>query len=117
MKYMNSKEGSERWKISDRRIRVLCGGRRIEGTIKIGRNWSIPTDAVKPADAIETYKKSYIGMDYDFTTIDSLKETIDKHRPFSKRLADSLHEKLIVVWIDNSNAIGKIDNDNAGSLI
>lgn len=105
MKYMSSVEASEKWKISDRRIRVLCSEGRIEGALKIGRNWSIPADAVKPADARETYKKSYIGLEYDFTTIDSLKETIDKHRPFSERLADSLHEKLIVEWTYNSNAI------------
>ena len=105
MKYMSSVEASEKWKISDRRIRVLCSEGRIEGALKIGRNWSIPADADKPADARETYKKNYIGLAYDFTTIDSLKETIDKHRPFSKRLAESLHEKLIVEWTYHSNAI------------
>jgi len=44
-------------------------------------------------------------LEYDFSYIDSLKEAIDRHRPFSKRLADSLHEKLIVEWTYNSNAI------------
>jgi len=61
MEYMSSKEVSEKWKISDRRIRVLCNDGRIEGAIKIGRNWSIPADAAKPADARETNKKNYIG--------------------------------------------------------
>lgn len=51
MKYMSSKEASEKWGISDRRIRVLCNEGRIEGAIKIGRNWSIPFDANKPVDA------------------------------------------------------------------
>lgn len=105
MKYMSSKEASEKWKISDRRIRVLCNEGRIEGAIKIGRNWSIPTDAAKPADARETSKKNYIGLEFDFSYIDSLKEAIDKHRPFSKGLANSLQEKLIVEWTYNSNAI------------
>lgn len=105
MKYMNSKEASEKWKISDRRIRVLCSEGRIEGAIKIGRNWSIPTDAVKPVDARETSKKNYIGLEFEFSYIDSLKETIDEHRPFSKGLANSLQEKLIVEWTYNSNAI------------
>ncbi len=105
MKYMSSKEASEKWKISDRRIRVLCNEGRIEGAIKTGRNWSIPTDATKPADARETSKKSYIGLDLDFSYIDSLKEAIDERRPFSKGLANSLQEKLIVEWTYNSNAI------------
>ena len=105
MKYMNTKEASGKWKISDRRIRVLCNEGRIEGAIKIGRNWSIPTDAVKPTDARATSKKNYIGLEFDFSNIDLLKEVIDKHRPFSKGLANSLQEKLIVEWTYNSNAI------------
>ena len=88
MKYMSSKEASENWKISDRRIRVLCNAGRIEGAIKIGRNWSIPADAAKPADARETSKKTYMGLEYDFSYIDSLKETVDAHRPFTKGLAN-----------------------------
>lgn len=105
MKYISSFEASEKWKISDRRIRVLCSEGRIEGALKIGRNWSIPADVSKPTDARETSKKSYIGLEYDFNIIDSLKESIDRHRPFSKGLADSLREKLIVEWTYNSNAI------------
>ncbi|HBH12700.1 MAG TPA: cell filamentation protein Fic, partial [Clostridiales bacterium] len=105
MKYMTSKEASEKWEISDRRIRVLCSERRVEGAIKIGRNWSIPANSTKPVDARETNKKNYIGLEFDFSYIDSLKEAIDKHRPFSKSLTNSLHEKLIVEWTYNSNAI------------
>src|SRR5690554_6838073 len=105
MKYISSKEASEKWRISDRRIRALCNEGRIEGAIKIGRNWSIPTDAAKPTDARETSKKNYIGLEFDFSYIDSLKEAIDEHRPFSKGLADSLQEKLIVEWTYNSNAM------------
>jgi len=105
MKYVGTKEASEKWAISDRRIRVLCNEGRIEGAIKIGRNWSIPTDAAKPTDARETSKKNYLGLEFDFSYIDSLKEAIYKHRPFSKGLAASLQEKLIVEWTYNSNAI------------
>lgn len=45
MHYISTKEASEKWDISDRRIRVLCNEGQIEGAIKIGRNWSIPSDA------------------------------------------------------------------------
>lgn len=105
MKYMSTKEASAKWKISDRRIRVLCNEGRIEGAIKIGRNWFIPTDAPKPVDARKTSKKKYIGLEFDFRYIDSLKESIDERRPFSKGLSSSLKEKLIVEWTYNSNAI------------
>lgn len=86
-------------------LRVLCREGRIEGAVKIGRSWSIPSDATKPIDAREAINKRYFGLEYDFNYIDSLKEVIDLHRPFSKTLADSLHEKLIVEWTYNSNAI------------
>lgn len=105
MKYISIKEVSEKWQISDRRIRVLCGEGRIEGAVKIGRNWLVPEDAVKPVDAREKEKKKYLGLKYDFSYIDSLKKSIDEHRPFSKNLANSLHEKLIVEWTYNTNAI------------
>lgn len=105
MDYISIKEASEKWGISDSRIRLLCREGRIEGAIKIGRNWVIPFDAVKPIDGREVIKKEYHGLKYDFNIIDSLKEMIDKYRPFSKQLADSLHEKLVVEWTYNSNAI------------
>jgi Fic family protein len=105
LKYISIKEASKKWNISDRRIRVLCTEGRIEGAVKIGRNWSIPADAVKPADAREGTRKTYNGLEYDYRHIDSLKEAIDLHRPFSKRLSDSLQAKLIVEWTYNSNAI------------
>ncbi|MGD9569925.1 MAG: hypothetical protein AB7V48_16710 [Sedimentibacter sp.] len=101
MKYISTKEASKKWGISDRRIRVLCRERRIEDAVKIGKNWSIPADANKPIDAREVSKKKYFGLDYDFNYIDSLKNKIDGYRPFSNRLADSLHEKLIVLFRDS----------------
>jgi len=105
MKYMSISEASIKWKISDRRIRVLCKEGRIEGAVKLGRNWLIPYDATKPADARVSQKKTYKGIVYDFGRIDEMKRKIDQYRPFSKRLADSLHEKLVIEWTYNSNAI------------
>jgi len=105
MKYISIREASEKWRISDRRIRVLCSEGRIEGVIKVGRSWSIPSDAVKPADGREGKKKKYQGLLYDFDDVDSLKERIDTYRPLSENLAKSLHEKLVVEWTYNSNAI------------
>jgi Fic family protein len=105
MKYMSISEASIKWKISDRRIRVLCKEGRIEGAVKFGRNWLIPYDATKPADARVSQKKTYKGIVYDFGRIDEMKRKIDQYRPFSKRLTDSLHEKLVIEWTYNSNAI------------
>jgi len=105
MQYISVTEASKKWQISDRRIRVLCSEGRIEGATKIGRNWSIPSEAVKPADGREGKKKKYIGLEFDFGQIDVLKSKIDGCRPLSKNLANSLHDKLVVEWTYNSNAI------------
>ena len=38
------------WKISARRISLLCSENRIEGAVKKGKTWLIPMDAKKPED-------------------------------------------------------------------
>ena len=42
---------AEKWGVSRRRIQVLCSENRIEGTVRIGFAWAIPSDVEKPADA------------------------------------------------------------------
>ena len=56
MEYLTSVEMSEKWGITGRRISVLCSEGRIEGAIKKGKTWLIPSDTKKPADA--RYKKN-----------------------------------------------------------
>ena len=51
MEYLTSVEMSEKWGITGRRISVLCAEGRIEGAIKKGKTWLIPSNAIKPADA------------------------------------------------------------------
>lgn len=51
MEYLTSVEMSEKWGITSRRISVLCAEGRIEGAIKKGKTWLIPSDTKKPADA------------------------------------------------------------------
>ena len=50
MNYLSIKETSEKWGISARRIQVLCSQGRIEGAERIGNQWAIPKDALKPED-------------------------------------------------------------------
>lgn len=51
MEYLTSTEMSEKWGITSRRISVLCAEGRIEGAIKKGKTWLMPSDTKKPADA------------------------------------------------------------------
>lgn len=51
MEYITIQEAAEKWGISSRRIQVLCSEGRIAGAAKFGRQWAIPADLEKPADA------------------------------------------------------------------
>lgn len=46
--YMNTKEASEKWGISVRQVQNHCKGGRIKGVQRIGTNYLIPEDAMKP---------------------------------------------------------------------
>ena len=50
MKYMTASQAAEKWKISQRRVQIMCQQNRIKGTFKLGENWAIPADAEKPED-------------------------------------------------------------------
>ncbi|MCK5762357.1 MAG: helix-turn-helix domain-containing protein, partial [Candidatus Izimaplasma sp.] len=98
MKYLSTKEIAEKWGINDRRVRVLCEEGRVKEAMKVGRNWMIAEDATKPYDARRKSLKQYFGLEYNFSMIDQMKKDIDTHRPLSNRLANSLHDKLIIEW-------------------
>lgn len=49
-KFITTKEASEKWGITERRINVLCKDGRIPGVYKENKRWVIPADASKPAD-------------------------------------------------------------------
>lgn len=51
MSYISISEAAAKWKISNRRIQVLCVQNRIPGACRIGNMWVIPKDAQKPIDA------------------------------------------------------------------
>jgi len=50
MGYMTAAQAAQKWKVSQRRVQVLCAQRRIEGAFKLGEAWAIPDDAEKPSD-------------------------------------------------------------------
>ena len=104
MMYKSVSHFSKQWHISERRIRVLCQSGRIPGAIKIGRNWSIPEDAIKPFDD-RIKKEIFKGLERLFDVEDKLKNKIDTYRPLSKNILNQMRENLIVEWTYNSNAI------------
>ncbi len=60
-RFITTKEASVKWKISARRINVLCKTGRIQGAYKKDKQWLIPADAKKPADKRLKNKKEIQG--------------------------------------------------------
>ena len=50
MGYITAGQAAKKWKISQRRVQILCAENRIEGTFKLGGAWAIPENAEKPDD-------------------------------------------------------------------
>ncbi len=43
-------EMAVKWGISRRRVQIFCAEGRVEGAVKIGSTWIIPSNARKPED-------------------------------------------------------------------
>ena len=97
--FLTVKQASEKWGISDRRIRVLCSEGKISGAYREGRRWKIPMDAKKPADGRYKSKESLLSQ------IDRKKVELDSRRPLTAGEVARLNEEFIVEYTYNSNAI------------
>lgn len=97
--FITVKQASEKWGISDRRIRVLCAEGKISGAYQEGRSWKIPADARKPADGRYKSKESILLQ------IDRKKVELDGRRPLTAGEVARLNEEFIVEFTYNSNAI------------
>ena len=97
--FITAKQASEKWGISDRRIRILCSEGKIPGAYQEGRGWKIPVDAKKPVDGRYKSKESILQQ------IDRKKLELDGRRPLTAGEVERLNEEFIVEYIYNSNAI------------
>lgn len=50
MEYMDVTEAAKNWGVTDRRVRILCNGGKVDGAVKLGWAWIIPADTEKPSD-------------------------------------------------------------------
>ena len=97
--YMTVKQTSEKWAISERRIRVLCSEGKIPGAFQKGRGWKIPLDAVKPSDGRIKKIKSLLPL------IDEKIKWLKEKRPLTEGEVARLNEEFLVEFTYNSNAI------------
>ncbi|SDN77971.1 Fic family protein [Acetanaerobacterium elongatum] len=106
MDYISVKEASQRWGISDRRVRVLCAEGRIEGVARSGRSYLIPANALRPFDG-RSLRGTVIPEQYAalFASIDGMKAERDRRRPLTEGELNRIHDEFLVEFTYNSNAI------------
>lgn len=104
---MQIKDASEKWNISERRIRKLIQDGRIVGAEKIGTTWNIPDDASKPTDKRIKDTVTYIINlpENFFYEVDGKLKLLNEKRPLSPATLKSLEESNILDLTYNSNAI------------
>lgn len=104
---MQIKEASQKWNISERRIRKLIQDGRIAEVKKIGSTWDIPDDASKPIDK-RVKEKLQIKIDLPddyFQNIDEKLAKLNHKRPLSEDSAKSLRDAINLEWTYNTNGI------------
>ena len=96
---MNVKQASEKWKITDRRVRTLCANGQIDGAYRVGKIWYIPDDAKKPKDGRIKTSNSLVSL------IEKKKAELDSRRPLTEGEVARLYEDFMIEYTYNSNAI------------
>lgn len=73
MEFLTSKEISDQWNISSRRVATLCENGRLKGAVKKGKTWLIPVDIKKPEDGrhkrMKTYYKKVVKLENKYKVI------------------------------------------------
>ena len=106
MEYMTVLQASEKWGISDRRVRILCQQEKIPNVIKQGRAYLIPVDAEKPDDGRRMrYKRNNSSHEALFAEVDALKKELESRRPLTQGELQRLREEFLIEYTYNSNAI------------
>ena len=101
MNYVSTKQASEKWGISQRRVRILCEQGKISGVIRVGKSFSIPEDAKKPADG----RFRELTLDDLYAKIELKKHELNNRRPLTKGELERLNEEFMIEYTYNSNAI------------
>ena len=107
------KEASQKWNISERRIRKLIELGRINNATKLGNIWTIPDDTSKPID--KRYKiEEEINYDIDenlFKEIESKLNLIYKSRFNDRHKMNNLKNKIdqAIIYHDNSYTKNRIN--------
>ena len=97
---MTIEEAARQWKISERRVRLLCSSGRITGAMMVNHSWQIPDDTPKPEDMRS--KRTLAALLKD---IETKKQQLDACRPLTQGELERLREEFVIEYTYNSNAI------------
>ena len=102
--YFKVSEAAARWGLTPRRVRILCAENKIQGVIRKGNLYMIPTDTPKPIDGRKLRGKvnEYAAL---FRNLEAKKEELDNRRPLTDGEIKRLSEQFMVDFTYNSNAI------------
>lgn len=106
MKYIKVSQAAVKWDISPRRVRLLCSKNKIDGIIRKGNLYMIPSDATKPTDGRSLRsKKIPTALSALFAGITVKKEELDEKRPLTQGELERLRDEFLIDFTYNSNAI------------
>lgn len=63
MDFITVREMAVKCDISQRRVQKLCEEGHIQGMLRFGKSWMIPSDAKKPTSPRKIRKKEFIAYD------------------------------------------------------
>ena len=95
MKYIGIKEAAAKWGVSERRVRLMCSEGRIEGAIKLGWSWTIPSDTPKPRDGRELRRYKNLNIRPGTVDVDKLSR-LSSENPITKEFVEGKEFEIIV---------------------
>lgn len=95
MKYIGIKEAAAKWGVSERRVRLMCSEGRIEGAIKLGWSWTIPSDTPKPRDGRELRRYKNLNIRPGTVDVDKLSR-LSSELPITKEFVERKEFENIV---------------------
>ena len=95
MKYIGIKEAAAKWGVSERRVRLMCSEGRIEGAIKLGWSWTIPSDTPKPRDGRELRRYKNLNIRPGTVDVDKLSR-LSSENPITKEFGEGKEFETIV---------------------
>ncbi len=104
MDYITAKQAAEKWRITDRQVRILCAAGKIKDAKHAGRSWLIPADAPKPEDGrVNRFRNNKFNE--LLSRIDEKRAALDNLRPLTAGETARLKDEFLVEFTYNSNAI------------